>query len=586
MENQEDEPFGQYLVVSVDYGTTYTGISFAMIEGTEFTIDEWPRDSFYEYPPEKTETALKVPSQIAYPTKNSKLVKQAWGYQIDSRTARCAWMKLLLDKNETVKEYDDPNLRDDIDSMILSMPGDKNVEAVTADYLREIYEYAKMKISDQLSQAIDEINIHFWFTMPAIWGPLAEKKTLEAAKEAGFGVDGRRDTISVIKEPEAAAFAVLWDTELDPSSSVKKNSALLVCDCGGGTVDLSVYQVIEPSPKIKLKEVCPAIGGKCGGTTLDRNLYKMMKERYGDYFASLEASLIGPGSDFMNDWERNKRTFGDPEKSLERMQLDMDAPDSETYDYDEGEIILTPDDMREIFDPVVQKIIGLLSAQCDKAQENKARITDVILVGGLGGSPYLQEKVRLWCRVRSIDLRIPEDSWSAVSRGALLRGLDLAMVEQRIARYHFGIPVTRPFIPGKDDESQAYNCPFYGKRARGYVLWCVDKGAEINDGIYTKIKLSVVLNQRDASFSFELLSCDQDDAPERDNDKSVQRLCNVGADLSKMDLTKFASRSQNEIQVVDFSFEVRIEQGKEGVLVFGVFAEDQFLGNAEASFRE
>src|SRR5690242_15374046 len=66
-------------------------------------------------------------------------------------------------------------------------------------------------------------------------------------------------------------------------------------------------------------------------------------------------------------------------------------------------------------------------------------------------------------------------SWSAVSRGALLRGLDLAMVDRRITRYHFGIPIGREFRVGIDSEDDSYICPFKGKMARGYIKWCVSK---------------------------------------------------------------------------------------------------------------
>jgi molecular chaperone DnaK (HSP70) len=62
--------------------------------------------------------------------------------------------------------------------------------------------------------------------------------------------------VTLIKEPEAAALYILYllDFILDIGD------AFLVCDAGGGTVDLISYEVEEVRPHLKLKELVPGSG--------------------------------------------------------------------------------------------------------------------------------------------------------------------------------------------------------------------------------------------------------------------------------------------------------------------------------------
>ncbi len=64
-------------------------------------------------------------------------------------------------------------------------------------------------------------------------------------------------------------------------------------------------------------------------------------------------------------------------------------------------------------------------------------------------------------------------SWGAVSHGALLRGLDKAKIEKRVARFHYGIPCYLHFRPGIDDENDRIPSPFNNKEyfVPDCVLW-------------------------------------------------------------------------------------------------------------------
>jgi hypothetical protein len=65
-------------------------------------------------------------------------------------------------------------------------------------------------------------------------------------------------------------------------------------------------------------------------------------------------------------------------------------------------------------------------------------------------------------------------SWGAVSHGAVLRGLERAKIDKRIARFHYGIMCGLPFDPELDHPSEIIISRLTGHRStRNTVLWFV-----------------------------------------------------------------------------------------------------------------
>ena len=78
---------------------------------------------------------------------------------------------------------------------------------------------------------------------------------------------GRGDDLQIISEPEAAATFAL--DALDPHS-IKVGDTFVICDAGGGTVDLISYTVLSLRPILELKEAAPGTGDLCGSSFLNR----------------------------------------------------------------------------------------------------------------------------------------------------------------------------------------------------------------------------------------------------------------------------------------------------------------------------
>ncbi|KAL3449873.1 hypothetical protein BJX65DRAFT_305887 [Aspergillus insuetus] len=358
------------IIVGVDFGTTFTGASFVSTRAHDINdivlIKSWPG------PARHTEIVLKTPSRIAYAAENGG--RERWGYQVEPGMVAHSWTKLLLDLGTPLTQFDDA-LEDAAGMGIFKLPPGKSAIQVVADYLSNVYRHILQAIAKQITEATLQITpLEFWFTIPAIWSDEAKHATLQAARLAGFGTrpGNAEDKINLITEPEAAAIAALRKAATDGmGASVRSGDGVLVCDCGGGTVDITTYLIQTVHPKLEFEELCTGIGGKCGSTAVDRNFYMLMKARFGKAFDSLPRRRTGPGSEFMNKFEIVKRDFGlsTEDGAVHHLPLNMplQKADPEYFDVDERYVLF--DDLQGLFEPVVSKILNLVRQQVEYANE-------------------------------------------------------------------------------------------------------------------------------------------------------------------------------------------------------------------------
>ena len=78
---------------------------------------------------------------------------------------------------------------------------------------------------------------------------------------------GRGDLLQIISEPEAAATYAL--DAMSPHD-LEVGDTFVLCDAGGGTVDLISYTVSELTPSLKIEEAAAGTGSLCGSTYLNR----------------------------------------------------------------------------------------------------------------------------------------------------------------------------------------------------------------------------------------------------------------------------------------------------------------------------
>lgn len=104
---------------------------------------------------------------------------------------------------------------------------------------------------------------------------MAQAKTRTCAEAAGMG---KGTALHIISEPEAAALYAL--DAMDPHN-LKVGNTFVLCDAGGGTVDLITYTVSSLKPILKLSEATPGTGSMCGASFLNRRFQELMESRFG-----------------------------------------------------------------------------------------------------------------------------------------------------------------------------------------------------------------------------------------------------------------------------------------------------------------
>ncbi|KAK2733112.1 hypothetical protein FQN57_002304 [Myotisia sp. PD_48] len=573
------------IIVGVDYGTTYSGISW--VESTKTRLEDinvintWPghRDSTW-----------KVPSRIAYAKENNgKIPNDQWGFEVSPNLMSYSWTKLLLDKHARIGEYDDPSLKDLFGSGLMNLPRGKNAQAVIEDYLRELYIYLVHQLEKKISPSVFNVTpMEIYLTMPAIWSDQAQLATREAAKAAGFA-SRPNDSIYMIAEPEAAALSAI-KPHLSPDAidPVQSGEGILICDCGGGTVDITTYAVLQAEPKLEFEELCVGVGGKCGSTYIDRNFNRWMTETFGDDFTSVPMRLRGPGSRFMNSFESAKRNFGgsNDDRGVEVGPIRMDAGASVHYDDDDLVVKLSKYDMQRLFDPVVDEVINLVGSQVDAAEKKNKKIDRLILVGGFGDSDYLNTKLGQWCRKRGIaSVTCPPDCQAAIVKGACLRGLEGLKPVITYSRAHYGWSWGKRFRPGIDPESNAYPDPFSGdKMCRGRMEWAVKKGTKLDENFTLSAPIQSTFKKGHAfNENITLFSCSIDDPPEREDHHRVEKVGSICPAFNTSSFQDFQTQRSSGDGVTYHRFNYAIEvnfRSKGGILSFAATSEGKVITDA------
>lgn len=103
------------------------------------------------------------------------------------------------------------------------------------------------------------------------------------------------------------------------------------------------------------------------------------------------------------------------------------------------------------------------------------------MVGGFAESEYLQEEIGFSLRLRDIELRRPDTSWSAVVQGAVICGIEKSTTKNLITtskcRQSYGVSVRQEFSDIKHDLKDLIPHEFSRvKMAEGQMLWLLNKG--------------------------------------------------------------------------------------------------------------
>ena len=84
----------------------------------------------------------------------------------------------------------------------------------------------------------------------------------KAAEEANIIDDQNSSHLLLSLEPEGASIQCREDSEPAVKAQMVKDSVVMVLDCGGGTVDITVHKLTcNPDERFLCEELLPSSGG-------------------------------------------------------------------------------------------------------------------------------------------------------------------------------------------------------------------------------------------------------------------------------------------------------------------------------------
>lgn len=155
-------------------------------------------------------------------------------------------------------------------------------------------------------------------------------------------------------------------------------------------------------------------------------------------------------------------------------------PDDEEAGLDSGFLVMTADQIKAIFEPVVQEVCDLVQGQVDTLRSKGGVVSGIVLVGGFGQSNYLYRRLKSHfattappppyserpthaggASTQSLEVMQPVYAWTAVVRGAVLRGLEGNMVVSRKSRMYYGTSYATVYDEDKHSVSERYWSPLW-----------------------------------------------------------------------------------------------------------------------------
>ncbi|KAG0380570.1 hypothetical protein BGX24_007257 [Mortierella sp. AD032] len=419
------------IIVAIDFGTTFSGCAYAYAPDDEEvrTITAWPKQNI-QY--------AKTPTLNLYSKVDGRYKIIEWGWK----------SKLEMESPSGSKYTQISQYKPYLDENVGLSPWNNIVplQDAISDYLHALHEYAAEKILQEFGPSITRKSFRYCLTVPAMWSDKAKDVMRKAAIRANLITESDHpERLTLVSEPEAAA---LYCKRKCKQYDLEDGNRFLICDAGGGTVDLIVYDIHLSSQGQRLSEVIKGHGASCGSMFIDMNFRNLLFQKFGKHWAKFPRDIM----------PRLIETFAYQLKphfnGVEDQYLPL--PRSDCFDLleDPGAIGIDGGYMRfkaselkdNVFEPVVVKVLKLIQEQLAAAEECSA----IFMVGGFGASNYLLDRVKQEFSGMVKTIAVPHKPEVAVVCGAVYVGLDPKIVTARVSRRCYGVSVMEKFEEGVD----------------------------------------------------------------------------------------------------------------------------------------
>ncbi|KAF7631415.1 hypothetical protein AFCA_002447 [Aspergillus flavus] len=467
------------LIIAIDFGTTYSGIGYIhaaedRLPGIQNLVTHWPP---------RVGTSEKTPTEIVYDDNQNTIL---WGFQAQGEIRAIKYFKLELDPDarsklealrsatESTRSFGRTH-RTTTGAVVGEYEVNRDAKALCTDYLKAIYRASLEHMRHRIPDFARRAPKRFILTVPAIWTDQAKNATKQCARRAL----GQHANIELIAEPQAAAVYTLKQGHM--VGSVRPGDHYIICDAGGGTVDLITYCVKRIDP-LELVESIPGTGEACGSIFLNRAFEAFLEDRLGRYYSgrrteSLEKWLQRTRQSFELDI---KQQFTGDRNARWDIWLPPELYGAQIHGTEENCLIITGRDVIEMFKPTITRVLSLIREQLTTLlgrRSQRPRLAGILLVGGFGQNRYIYKKVRDEFQ-QLTQVTQPPDAWASVALGALCWGMSNKTVTARKLTRCYGQEVHLKYNP--DCGYPVVPHPVTGERSHKAMQWFVEAGDEVS----------------------------------------------------------------------------------------------------------
>lgn len=452
------------IVIAIDFGTARSGYAYHFMAD-----DNLKEPSFRNKWPDTNENYPKTLTEILFTPDGSV---EAWGHtakkrfvQLQERAEEKGY--IFIDNFKTLLH--EGRDRDENGPYIIRNEKKFSVLHLIAEFLRQVKEVALEDIAVGLGgeDLLEENKILWCLTIPAVWEEDSKKLMRRAAQMAGLIGEGTEEAerLFLVLEPEAAAVhcqqIMLRRKE---SAPLVTDKVIMIVDAGGGTVDITVHEVVKDKG---LDELVPRDGGLHGSKYVDKSFKEFLDEKLSpeamkefqtewpvEYTRLIneEWESIKCGYDADDNWISSIRLPRNLEKILQQKYPQILEHLANSQGGDDTVIRLTSKDMEEIFKPTVDMLIAKVK---DQFTALKGRQCDILfLVGGFAESPVLMKRIEEEFGSKVERIVRPDRPGAAVLLGAASFGVNPSAIIARRAALTYGTGVMSPFIESLDPEEK------------------------------------------------------------------------------------------------------------------------------------
>ncbi|KAF9577796.1 hypothetical protein BGW38_006762 [Lunasporangiospora selenospora] len=289
---------------------------------------------------------------------------------------------------------------------------------VFTQYLRSLHQHLVDEINKSQAVTSSSVPIHYCITVPQSWTLPTRELVLRCYVEAGIILQTPAPNMTVITEAEAAA--TYCREHCDEFESLKDGDIFMVCDAGGLTTHATVFRVDDALGVRQFVRVSSSHAENCGSVVLDRKFKELVLEKLTGIDMDAKPQRQRALELLLEGFEEIKAQFdANSREEIKHIAIPsgLDVQElGETPEWlEDGFMALTGEELCEhVFDPVANMIKALINEQC----EDLSVCAGLFLVGGYGSNKHLLHCLKMLSGESSEPSKTPRSSSLSTSTRA------------------------------------------------------------------------------------------------------------------------------------------------------------------------